>query len=862
MESRDLSPSGRPCERMEVASDDLTKSSVLIDDKGKDDGALDPVVGMEFQTEDDAYDFYNKYARKAGFSIRKDTKNRDRKTGVIKSRRFVCSREGYRRPDKRDVNVKHHRDETRTGCEAYMSITLQVNGTYIITDFGLDHNHPLANPMEVHLLRSQRKFALTPAAVADGCDSSRTVLKGASKSSSRQAGAEENVGHLHIDCNNSLSSKRMKEMVKFDAGYLLEYFKQKQQEDLSFFSSIQLDDEDRITNVFWADARMLMDYECFGDVVCFDTTYKVHEYGRPFAPFIGVNHQKQAIIFGVAFLYDETVESYKWLFKTFCDAMSGRKPKTIFTDQSRVMANAIEVEMPETVHRICAWHIFQNALKHLSHVFSASQSFSDDFGKCVYDYEEEDEFLQAWDNMLRKYRLVDNMWLQQLFIEREKWALVYGKDTFCADIINTQRGETLNKEFKKYLHPTHNMLHFLENFQRLVDERRYAELKANFKMTQSLPKVILPVDILTHASSVYTPKIFEMFQTEYVSSLNHIVKGCSEVGSVKNYEVADGKGRCYSVTSNLTDEAIACSCRMYEFLGVLCGHTLRVIGNTVRFIPTKYILKRWTREATTFSLKSSSAACVSEDDHKKIFSRRYRDLLSNFVKIAARAAENEEAYKCVANLSNKMWQDIGEILREGAASKEPSKDDENLGDEARGQDKSTVDNVQSEEVNKNKGKEGTGSGGRKTKGCLGKGSQKKRPKKVPPPTPSTIPSNTCPTPVQYPVPISPPSLFLQGSYGSELNPLTFNYQYHAQNQHQMDPCMYQPPLEMHHRSHSVMYRPLDLNHTQLRQGNLSHNFSRESICSTSYLSQESSAFGMSQQIMSGSGSQRKSSKEG
>ncbi|XXG49786.1 hypothetical protein AAC387_Pa02g3862 [Persea americana] len=793
--------------------DNLTKPKVPMHDKGNDDGVPDPKVGMEFESEGDVYDFYNKHARKVGFSIRKNWRTTDRKTGLVKTRRYVCSKEGHRVADKRDKNVKHHRDETRTGCEAYMTVRIQLNGKYRVTETNLLHNHPLATPQQVHLLRSQRKFSVANAAVANDSDSSGSTPKNV-EFMSREGEGQENVGCIHVDSKNYLRSKRMKAMQKFDAGGLLECFKNKQLEDPSFFYSIQLDADDHIANVFWSDGRMLIDYERFGDVVCFDTACKTDEYGRPFAPFIGVNHHRQVNIFGAAFIYDETTDSFRWLFRTFCDAMSGKKPMLIFTDQNKLMENAIEIELPKTVHRISVWHMFQNALKHLSHVFCASRSFSNDFSKCVYDCEEEDEFLQAWDNMIKKYSLVDNTWLQQLFNEREKWAVVYGRDTFCADMNSILQDGSLKEELKRYLHPTRNILQFFEDFQRMVDEKHYAELKANFKMTQSSPKVIVPVDILTHASSVYTAKMFEMFQTEYVNGLNCIVKGCTEVGAVKKYEVFDGKGRCHVVTLDSMDEAIAtCSCKKYEFLGILCGHVLRVIGNTIRFVPTKYILKRWTQEASTLSLKTPSSGFKSGDDHKKAFSRRYNHLVFNFVKVATRASESEEAYRCATNLLDKMWQDIERIWRNLAheepsinvdmeriwrnlAREEPSIDVESLSDEGGAQDDSlklTVDDLQFKEANEFRRKMGSASGGHSMKGFFEK-----------PPASSTVRSNTCPAPIYYPVPSTPPTLFLQG--------------------------------------------------------NSPHDFYRESAYSTSNLSRESSLFGTSQQFVIGSSS-RESSKE-
>ena len=66
-----------------------------------------PFKGMKFEANEIAYDFYNEYGRKTGFSIRKEYVNKCKKTGVVTSRRFVCAKEGVRGKDKRDQNVKN-----------------------------------------------------------------------------------------------------------------------------------------------------------------------------------------------------------------------------------------------------------------------------------------------------------------------------------------------------------------------------------------------------------------------------------------------------------------------------------------------------------------------------------------------------------------------------------------------------------------------------------------------------------------------------------------------------------------------------------------------------------------------------------
>ena len=82
--------------------------------------------------------------------------------------------------------------------------------------------------------------------------------------------------------------------------------------------------------------------------------------------------------------------------------MSSKKPKTIFTDRDCAMAKAISLVMLETYHRFCLWHIYQNALKNLNHLFKSQKTFNADFRSCIYDGEYEEAFISAWENMLEK----------------------------------------------------------------------------------------------------------------------------------------------------------------------------------------------------------------------------------------------------------------------------------------------------------------------------------------------------------------------------------------------------------------------------------------------------------------------------
>ncbi|KAK9993848.1 hypothetical protein SO802_023551 [Lithocarpus litseifolius] len=190
-----------------------------------------------------------------------------------------------------------------------------------------------------------------------------------------------------------------------EAASLGRYFSRQLKENPSYYFATQLDCEELITNIFWADARMIIEYSHFGDVITFDTTYSTNRDARPLGVFLGLNHHRETVVFGGALLYDETIESFVWLFETFLEAMSEKKPITIFTDQDAAMSAAIKEVMPKTYHALCSWHMWQNAEKHLGHLLKNDSQFNDDLLACIYEYDGEDEFLTAWNEMLDKHGL-------------------------------------------------------------------------------------------------------------------------------------------------------------------------------------------------------------------------------------------------------------------------------------------------------------------------------------------------------------------------------------------------------------------------------------------------------------------------
>jgi hypothetical protein len=74
-------------------------------------------IGMKFDCDDSAYEFYKEYAHQIGFSARKQFVKQSN-LGIVQRRTFCCSKEGKRVVDKQKEQVSFHHLISRVGCLA------------------------------------------------------------------------------------------------------------------------------------------------------------------------------------------------------------------------------------------------------------------------------------------------------------------------------------------------------------------------------------------------------------------------------------------------------------------------------------------------------------------------------------------------------------------------------------------------------------------------------------------------------------------------------------------------------------------------------------------------------------------------
>lgn len=611
----------------------------------------------EFETEEEAYEFYNMYAGKVGFTVRK-AKTTVGPDNVVTKRMFVCSRQGF--PENRKGSRRVLRPDTRIGCPACMIIKVTPNGKYQVSVFVTRHNHQLASPASAELVISENVetngLDVEPDQ-GDGSMITQTCTDNSILEKDRREATLFSEGDKRYP-----QFKRMKAVQIGDVGATLEYLQKMQEENPSFFYAIQVDENDSMTNFFWADAKSVMDFTYFGDTVCLDTAYRLYDYGRPLVLFIGMNHHKQPIVFGSAFLYEESVKSFMWLFETFKMANCGKQPKTILTDRSVAITEALATVWPGTNHRYCLWQIYQNATEQLGLAFQGSKTLLHEFSRCLFNYEYQEEFTAAWTTILEKYDLNDNQWLAKLFEDREKWALAYGRHAFYADMKSVQQKETFNCDLKKDLSPENGLLSFFEHYGRILDRQRHSELQANAYVNPNVQK-FPSVNILKQAAIAYTHAAFEMFEKEFDLYMDCILFSYGEVGTISEYRVTTEEGvKGHFVKFNTLDLTATCTCKMFEFVGIQCHHVLKVLDSrNLKDLPAEYILRRWRKDARGGFLNANWTASIWGDSQSSM-AKRYSYLCGIFSVAAARAAKTKDSYTFIESQSALLINQVEKIL--------------------------------------------------------------------------------------------------------------------------------------------------------------------------------------------------------
>ncbi|XP_051224078.1 protein FAR1-RELATED SEQUENCE 5 [Lolium perenne] len=401
----------------------------------------------------------------------------------------------------------------------------------------------------------------------------------------------------------SLCASISKDHSNDDVRKTYELFSEMKKIDPNFVDSCQIDKDGRIRALMWTSGKSRMQYKHFGDAITFDTTYRTNRYDMPFGLFVGVNNHFQSIILGGVLLTNETSEAFEWVFSEFVKLMGGKAPATILTDQCRAMEIAISIVLPHTTHMWCKWHVLRKAKEFLGPAYAKNAGFRDELHKICNHMLTVDEFESAWAQLIEKHGLHDHPFLTQIYDVRMKWAKPYFSGVFCARMTSTQRSESANHMLKIYVPPGSSMNMFVKGYNKLQFQRDEDE---NYEEKRSrLGRVLLnsggPIE--KHASKIYTPNVYNLFEVQIFQSASYtaeeIIRGSRYIVVHFDAEKRERWSRgSFEVRRDPQKDFFRCDCGMYEHMGIICSHVIRVLSYLGRTeIPESHVMQRWTKNA-------------------------------------------------------------------------------------------------------------------------------------------------------------------------------------------------------------------------------------------------------------------------
>ncbi|XP_011093711.1 protein FAR1-RELATED SEQUENCE 2 isoform X2 [Sesamum indicum] len=562
-----------------------------------------PQNGMEFETKEDAYSFYREYARSVGFGITIKASRRSKKSGKFIDIKIACSRFGSKRQSSTSIST---RSCPKTDCKASMHIKKRPEGKWFIYSFVEEHNHEISPDDFYNAVRGRKNT--NP---------------------------------------NALCQKKGLQLVLDEKAVqlLLDYFMHMQAEAPGFYYVTDFDKEGCMRNVFWVDLKGRHDYVPFSDVVFFDTHYIRSEYNIPFVPVIGVNHHFQFILLGCAVIGEETQSTLVWLMRSWLRAVGGCSPKVVITDNDKSLTEATLEVFPDASHYFCPWHVFGGVIPNLSHKLSGVEVFLAKLKKCTYRSMTDEEFEKRWQKMVSKFDLGDDKWIQSLYEDRRKWMPTYMRDVFLGGFCTVERSQSVASFFDKYLQKETTVEEFIDQYKLFLHESCEEERKAEIEAQHAQPTLISHSPFEKQMSKLYTYTIYTKFQAEVSGIVACTVGKEGEDERTITFRVDDLEMKqSFTVSWNKGKSDVCCLCHLFEYSGFLCRHALSVLQLLgISTVPSKYILKRWTRKA-----KIRDTTCLASTNI--IFRvQRLNDLCKLAIRLGEEGSLSGEAYQVASH---------------------------------------------------------------------------------------------------------------------------------------------------------------------------------------------------------------------
>ncbi|KAK4395352.1 protein FAR1-RELATED SEQUENCE 6 [Sesamum angolense] len=528
-----------------------------------------PAVGMEFETYDDAYNYYNCYAREAGFSVRVKNswfkRNSREKYGAV----LCCSSQGFKRV--KDVN--RLRKETRTGCPAMMRMRLVDSKRWRILEVTLEHNHLLG---------------------AKGYKSIRNTGGGGTSS---------------FNIRQAKSSSDQPNQLNLRKGRLRNVF--------------WVDARSRAANSYFGDV-------IFFDNTCLSNRYEiplvafvgVNHHGQPILLGCGLlasETMESYIWLFKAWVACTSGHPPQTIITDRCKVLQRAVTDVFPKSHHRFGLSHIMRKVPEKLGGLRNYNAIRKAL--LKGVYEALKPFDFEaaWGFMIQRFGVADN---EWLRSLYEDRaLWAPVYLKDTFFMG--MATTQPWETLNAFFDKYLHKQTPLKEFLDKYELALQKKHKEEVIADMESRNSSPELKTRCSFELQLSKVYTRA--IFKRFQLEVEEMYSCFSTTQIH-----IDGPITIFLVKERVLHDGNRReirDFEVLYNRAAAEVRCICSCFNFYGYLCRHALCVLNfNGVEEIPSKYILSRWKKDYKRLYLPDHGADNAGTE-RVQWFNQLYRSAL-------------------------------------------------------------------------------------------------------------------------------------------------------------------------------------------------------------------------------------------
>ncbi|XP_019173726.1 PREDICTED: protein FAR1-RELATED SEQUENCE 5-like [Ipomoea nil] len=294
-----------------------------------------------------------------------------------------------------------------------------------------------------------------------------------------------NISSVHqkfiLDCAKAnIGASKSHDLYSQIVGDYSEVGATKQEMCPAFAFDYEVDEDEQMSRLFWADPMSKKNFAAFRDVVSFDATYSTNMY----------------------------------------DMAMGMEPRIIVTDQDPAMKVAIPTVFKQARHRYCMWHIMCKVGEKVGPTLNKNEEFRNKLNLIVWTSSlEPPDFEKQWRELMEKYNLVEHNWFKTMFEARKHWIPAYFRDGFMGGLLRTtSRSESENYTYSRFTGPQSSLVEFMMNFDSALKLQRNTNAKLNSDNEGYNPDMKTPLGIEKHASIVYTITVFYQVQEEICAS--------------------------------------------------------------------------------------------------------------------------------------------------------------------------------------------------------------------------------------------------------------------------------------------------------------------------------------------------------